>query len=64
MANTNKAVAAPDVSKTVFEEFLSAIEAKKVDAAIVTRLRKQLLKEKVFTEKALRESIFPLEDQL
>lgn len=48
-----------DVPAHVFESFLQALESNSASIELVARLRKTLLVDKVFTEKALKEAIFP-----
>jgi len=46
-----------DVPAQVFEEFLQALEGSGVSIELVARLRKILLKDKTFTERALKEAV-------
>ena len=48
-----------DVPAHVFESFLQALEASGASAELVARLRKTLLVDKVFTDKAFKEALFP-----
>ena len=45
------------VPEQVFEEFLDALVNEKIPPELVTRLRKALLDDKVFTERRLKEAI-------
>jgi len=57
---TNAGGATPgDVPAHVFESFLQALESNGASTEIVARLRKTLLIDKVFTDKALKEALFP-----
>lgn len=47
----------PDVPAQVFEKFLQALGGAGVSAELVARLRKTLLEEKMFTERALKEAV-------
>lgn len=47
----------PNVPAQVFEKFLQALEEATVSSELVTRLRKTLLEDKTFTEKALKEAV-------
>jgi len=46
-----------DVPAQVFEKFLQALEGTSVSAELVARLRKTLLGDKTFTERALKEAV-------
>ena len=46
-----------DVPAQVFEKFLQALEGSRVSAGLVARLRKTLLEDKTFTERALKEAV-------
>jgi hypothetical protein len=46
-----------DVPAQVFEKFLQALEDTGAPAELVARLRKTLLEDKAFTERALKEAI-------
>ncbi len=48
---------APDVPTQVFEKFLEDLESAAVSTELVARLRKVLLEDKTFTERALKEAI-------
>ena len=50
-----------DVPVQVFEKFLQALGDAGASADLVARLRKTLLEEKKFTERALREAVLPEE---
>lgn len=47
----------PDVPAQVFEKFLQALGGAGVSAELVARLRKTLLEDKMFTERALKEAV-------
>jgi len=47
----------PDVPAQVFEKFLQALEDTGASAELVARLRKTLLEDKTFTERALKEAV-------
>jgi hypothetical protein len=47
----------PDVPAQVFEKFLQALAGAGVSAELVVRLRKTLLEEQTFTERALTAAI-------
>jgi len=51
----------PDVPVQVFENFLQALSDAGVSVELVARLRKTLLEEKKFTERALKEAVLPEE---
>jgi len=46
-----------DVPAQVFEKFLEALEGSGVSAELIGRLRKTLLEDKAFTERALKEAV-------
>ncbi len=46
-----------DVPVLVFEKFLQALEEATVSAELIASLRKTLLEDKVFTERALKEAV-------
>ena len=46
-----------DVPAQVFEKFLQALEGTGVSAELIARLRKTLLVDKAFTERALKEAV-------
>jgi len=50
-----------DVPQQVFEEFLETLGGVSVSAELIDRLRKTLLEDKKFTERALREAVLPEE---
>ncbi|MEO6847149.1 MAG: hypothetical protein ABI254_07815 [Chthoniobacterales bacterium] len=52
-----------DVPSVIFEKFLSALTGPDVPEQVIERLRKTLLEERNFTERALKEAILK-EDQL
>ena len=43
--------------KQVFEKFLEALEGAAVSAELIARLRKTLLEDKTFTERALKAAV-------
>jgi len=47
----------PDVPAQVFEEFLQALGAAGASAELVARLRKTLLEDRTFSERALKEAV-------
>jgi len=51
----------PEVPTQVFEKFLEALGGADVSVELVDRLRKTLLEDKKFTERALKEAVFPKE---
>ena len=53
----------PDVPAQVFEEFLQALGSTGAPVELVGRLRKTLLEDKRFTERALKEAVLPEEAQ-
>ena len=54
----SNASGAPDAPTQVFEQFLQALVSAGVADELVTRLRKVILQDKVFTERALKEALF------
>lgn len=56
--------AATDIPAQVFEKFLGTLAAADTPPDVVARLRKALLEDKSFTERALREAVFGEEAQL
>ncbi len=57
MATSPTIEGTPDVPAQVFERFLRALEGASAPAELVTRLRKALLEDKTFTERALKEAV-------
>jgi len=47
----------PDVPAQVFEKFLQALEDASASAELIVRLRKTLLDDKTFTERALKAAV-------
>ena len=47
----------PDVPAQVFEKFLQALGSAGASTELVVRLRKALLEDKTFTERALKEAV-------
>lgn len=50
-----------EVPSEIFETFLKDLEGKGVSTELVKRLRKALIEDKVFTERALKEAVLPEE---
>lgn len=50
-----------EVPSEIFETFLKNLEREGVSAELIERLRKTLLEDKVFTDRALKEAVFPEE---
>ncbi|MBI3372909.1 MAG: hypothetical protein HY017_14300 [Betaproteobacteria bacterium] len=48
-----------DIPTLVFESFLQALEASGTSTELIARLRKTLLVDKGFSDKALKEALFP-----
>jgi hypothetical protein len=59
IATTTGDLPCGDIPAHVFESFLEALEAKGASAELIARLRKTLLVDKTFTDKALKEALFP-----
>lgn len=57
MATSSIKEAAPDVPTQVFEKFLQALGGADVSAELIARLRKTLLEEQSFTERALKVAV-------
>jgi hypothetical protein len=55
--------AAVDIPARVFEKYLQALVEAKASPEVISRLRKTLLENKTFTERALREAVFGEEVQ-
>ena len=51
----------PDLPAQVFKKFLQDLEGAGVSVELVARLRKALLEDKTFSERALKEAILPEE---
>ena len=51
----------PDVTAQVFVSFVQALSDAGLSVELVARLRKTLLEEKKFTERALKEAVLPEE---
>ncbi len=51
----------PDVPKQVFEKFLHSLGEAGATVELTDRLRKTLLEDKKFTERALKEAVLPEE---
>jgi tripartite-type tricarboxylate transporter receptor subunit TctC len=47
----------PDVPAQVFEKFLQALENTSASAELVARLRKALVEDRTFTERALKAAV-------
>lgn len=63
MTTQGKQDGVSDVPGQVFESFLSALGTAGIPEEIVTRLRKALLHDKKFTDRALAEAIHPEDSQ-
>jgi hypothetical protein len=63
MATTRMKKKTSDIPAQVFENFLQALIDAKMSPEAVARLRKTLLEDKSFTERALRDAIFGEEVQ-
>lgn len=50
---------APDVPTQVFEKFLDALAGANIPTEVVTRLRKALVEDKAFTDRALKAAVLP-----
>lgn len=57
MTTSSKIEGTPDVPAQVFEKFLQALGEASVSAELVARLRKTLLEERTFTERALQVAV-------
>lgn len=57
MTTSPSAGGTADVPAQVFEQFLQALGGTGVSSELVTRLRKTLLEDKTFTERALKEAV-------
>jgi tripartite-type tricarboxylate transporter receptor subunit TctC len=57
MTSTRTTGLAPDVPTQVFDQFLEALASAGVSADLVARLRKALLEEKTFTDRALKAAV-------
>ncbi len=57
MTTSSKVDGTPDVPVQVFEKFLQALGGAGASAQLVARLRKALLEDKTFTERALKEAV-------
>jgi len=51
--------AVSDVPRRVFTDFLDALVAKGIPTDIISRLRKTLLVDHRYSDKALKEAVFP-----
>lgn len=58
MTSSPRAERKPDVPAQIFEKFLEDLEEVSVPVELVARLRKALIEEKSFTERALKMAIF------
>ena len=58
MNTTHKSEQASDVPTLILEKFLDTLVSKEVSTTLVARLRKTLLEDKNFTERALKEAFF------
>lgn len=59
MEETNSQPGIPDVPQQVFEQFLADLAEKGQPAELVARLRKALIEEASFSERALRAAVLP-----
>ncbi|MCK4303515.1 MAG: hypothetical protein KAY24_04690 [Candidatus Eisenbacteria sp.] len=57
MATLPKVEGIPEVPAQVFEGFLQALGATAVSAEMIARLRKTLLEDQTFTERALKAAV-------
>jgi hypothetical protein len=57
MTTSPTAQGTTDVPAQVFGKFLEALESGGVSAEVIARLRKTLLEDRAFTERALREAV-------
>ena len=57
MTNSPTVEETPDVPAQVFEKFLQSLESEDVSAELIVRLRKALLEDKTFTERALKKAV-------
>ena len=55
--------AAVDIPARVFEKYLQVLVETKVSPEVISRLRKTLLEDKTFTERALKDAVFGEEVQ-
>ena len=57
MAASPEIGGAPDVPTQVFEKFLEALAGANIPAEVVARLRKALVEDKTFNDRALRAAV-------
>lgn len=57
MTTPSKMEATPDVPAQVFEKFLQALGGTGASVELVARLRKALLEDRTFTERALKSAV-------
>lgn len=53
----------PDIPAQIFEKYLAALNGAGVSAELTARLRKTLLEDKTYTERALRAAVLGEESQ-
>ena len=58
MAESPVAPKVTDVPAQVFEQFLTDLAAANIPAEVVTRLRKTLLEDRLFTDAAIKQAVF------
>jgi hypothetical protein len=63
MTNASVQGGAADVPAQVFDKFLEALGEAGVSAGLIARLRKTLLEDKAFTERALNEAVLKEDPQ-
>ena len=59
MSNAPKTSNTTEVSERIFSAFLDKLSEANYPADVIDRMRKSLLQDKKFTEKAMREALFP-----
>jgi len=64
MMTNSRQKASSDVPKQVFEKFLEALSSAGASTELVDRLRKTLLDDKKFSERAIKEAVLPEESLL
>jgi hypothetical protein len=57
MTESRTAEEIPEVPEQIFKKFLVALENAGLSVELIARLRKTLLEDKLFTERALREAV-------
>lgn len=61
LTTSSKMDGTPDVPVQVFEKFLQALGGAGASAELVARLRKALLEDRTFTERALKSAVLGVE---